>query len=114
LDQVPIEQLYPKAGVISGLSPIRLRAAAPWQMPDERFKDALIDMSHRATSSLDEDAKVGCCTHVTDNARMCVALVVKCVCKAVNMWSAESRAQPSKCLIRSKMSLEQECSPVCD
>ena len=81
-------------------------------MPDERFKDALIDIRQRATSSLNEDSKVGCCTYVTDNARMCVALVVKCVRKPINMWSAESRAQPSKCLIRAKMSFEQECSPV--
>jgi hypothetical protein len=95
-----MEELYPELGVIANLSPFEVRAPASPKMAVKRIERVGIDVFRNTSFLVNEAAKVGGGSNVSNGAGWCVSVAFEFVRERVNVWSSDSAAQARQCLGR--------------
>ena len=96
--KVSVKQLNSEARMIPSLAAVRVVASASWQMLDEGVQHTFVCISQCSSAPLNEHSEMGCGTYIADNARMCIAIGVEGVGKAVDVCCAETSTQPTQSL----------------
>jgi hypothetical protein len=95
-----MEELHPELGVIANLSPFEVRAPASPKMAVKRIERVGIDVFQNTSFLVNEAAKVGGGSNVSNSGSRRVSVAFELVRERVNVWSNDSAAQAQQCLGR--------------
>jgi hypothetical protein len=110
LNEVPVEELHSKVGVIADLSTSEMRAAAPEEMAAKRIKYLEIDVRQNAASSLNEAAEMCGGSNIANGTRRSVTVAIEIIGEPVDVRSTDSSAQAPKRLGRGEVLFQHEFS----
>ncbi len=109
-DQVSMEQLHSKVGVIANLSSLEMGTSAAAKMLTEGSKGVEIDVRQNAALPLNETAEMGGRSNVSNGAGWGVSVTFEVICKRIDVWSTDSRAQAAQRFGRGEVLFEHGLS----
>jgi hypothetical protein len=92
-NEVMMEELDAKLGVIADPSALEMRASATPKMAAKGIKHVEIDVFQDTAFPLNEAAEMGGSSKVANGACRGVSLAFEVICERIDVWSTDSTAQ---------------------
>jgi len=92
-NEVMMEELRSEVLMVTYLAALEMRAAATSKMAAEGIKHVEIDVLQNTAFPLYEAAEMGGCSNVSNGAGWRVSVAFEVICKCIDVWSTDSRAQ---------------------
>jgi len=88
-----MEELRSEVLMVTYLAALEMRAAATAKMAAEGLKQIEIDVLQNTAFPLNEAAEMGGRSNISNGAGWCVSIAFEVICKRIDVWSTDSRAQ---------------------
>jgi hypothetical protein len=109
-NEVMMKELRSEVLMITYLAPPEMRAAAAAKMATEGIKHVEIDVLQNTAFPLNEAAEMGGRSNVSNGAGWGVSVTFEVICKRIDVWSTDSRAQAAQRFGRGEVLFEHGLS----